>query len=33
MSLFNRIFGEPEIRSLNAKTKAEVNQMIDELVR
>lgn len=33
MSLFSRIFGEPEIRSLNAKTKAEVNQMIDELVK
>ena len=33
MSLFSRIFGEPEIRSLNAQNKAEVNQMIDELVK
>ena len=33
MSLFSRLFGEPEIRSLNAQNKAEVNQMIDELVK
>lgn len=33
MSLFNRFFGEPEIRALNSQSKAEVKQMIEELVK
>ena len=33
MSLFNRIFGEPEIRALDPRGKAEVNRMIEELVK
>ena len=32
MSLFNRIFGEPEIRTLDPQSKAEVKKMIEELV-
>lgn len=32
MSIFNRIFGEPEIRALDPQKKAEVKQMIDQLV-
>ena len=32
MSLFNRIFGEPEIRALDPHNKAEVKKMIEELV-
>lgn len=33
MSLFNRIFGEPEIRALDQQNKTEVKQMIDQLVK
>jgi len=33
MSLLNRIFGEPEIRALDAHSKAEVKQMIEELLK
>ncbi len=33
MSIFNRIFGEPEIRALDPQKKAEVKQMIDQLVK
>ena len=33
MSIFNRIFGEPEIRALNPHDKAEVKKMIDQLVK
>jgi len=33
MSLINRIFGEPEIRALDAQSKAEVKQMIEELLK
>ena len=33
MSLFNRFFGEPEIRALDPQNKAEVKRMIDELVK
>ena len=33
MSTFNRIFGEPEIRALEPKQKAEVKQMIEQLVK
>ena len=33
MSLFNRFFGEPEIRALDPQKKAEVKKMIDELVK
>ena len=33
MSIFNRIFGEPEIRALEPKLKAEVKQMIEQLVK
>lgn len=32
MSIFNRIFGEPEIRALNPRDKAEVKKMIDQLI-
>ncbi len=33
MSLINRFFGEPEIRALDPQTKAEVKQMVEELVK
>ena len=33
MSLFNRIFGEPEIRALDPQTKAEVKKIVEELVK
>ena len=33
MSIFNKIFGEPEIRALNSQQKAEVKQMIDQLIK
>ena len=32
MSIFNKIFGEPEIRALNSQQRAEVKQMIDKLI-
>ena len=33
MSIFNRIFGEPEIRALDPQKKSEVKQMIEQLVQ
>lgn len=33
MNLFNLLFGEPEIRSLDAPRKAEVNSIIEKLVK
>jgi hypothetical protein len=33
MSLFSRLFGEPEIRALDQHNRDEVNQMISQLVR
>ena len=32
MSIFNQIFGEPEIRALKAPYKAEIKKLIDELI-
>lgn len=33
MSFFNKIFGEPEIRALDAHNKAEVKKMTDQLIK
>lgn len=33
MSFFNRIFGEPEIRALEAHRQAEVKNLIDKLIK
>ena len=33
MSIYNNIFGEPEIRALDPQHKAEVKKMIDQLVQ
>ncbi|MDY0124790.1 MAG: hypothetical protein RBS09_01155 [Anaerolineaceae bacterium] len=33
MSIFNKIFGEPEIRALDPQSKAEVKKMISQLVQ
>ncbi len=32
MSLFNRLFGEPEIRALDPRNKAEVKELIAKLI-